>query len=241
MKYLWIALAAFIWYVAYEIVRVKCLVTISAGLVGKAHSYKRSSGRLSLLVLGDSSAVGVGAAHPDESVAGRLATALDASVENYAVSGAFTADLAAQFRRAERERYDLILIQIGVNDVIRFRSVGQAGQQLEVVLKEASKKSDRIVVLTAGKIGHAPFFPRLFGFIFTLRARALRARFMKTARAHGAIYVDLYRVHDIFRSEPRRYYAPDGLHLTGEGYGCWFDKVKQAIEKTWPDVLAHGK
>jgi lysophospholipase L1-like esterase len=239
MKYVWAALVLIVVaYVSYEYIRMSALVAVSEKLVSEAHAYQSATGTLSVLVLGDSTAVGVGSPS-DESVAGRLGAYLNASVENHAVSGAVTADLAGQIAQAQRSHYDLILIQIGANDVIRFHSPTATAQTLNTALKLLQPKSEHIVLLTAGKIGEAPFFPRLFSWLWNWQASRMRLQFMAVASADNVAYVDLYNAPDPFSSDPARYYAPDGLHLTGDGYGFWFEQVQQTIQAHWPD-LTHG-
>jgi lysophospholipase L1-like esterase len=160
-------------------------------------------------------------------------------VENHAVSGAVTADLAGQIAQAQKSHYDLILIQIGANDIIRFHSPSATAQTLDAALRSLQPKSDRIVLLTAGKVGEAPFFPRLLSWLWTWQASRMRTQFIAVTNADGVAYVDLYNAPDPFNSDPARYYAPDGLHLTADGYGFWFDQVQQTIVTHWPD-LAHG-
>jgi len=239
MRYFWtLLLVVVIAYVCYEYVRIHNLINVSAKLVAQARPYESATGTLSVLVLGDSTAVGVGSPN-DESVAGRLGVYLNASVENYAVSGAVTSDLAAQIAQAKKPKYDLILIQVGANDIIRFHSPETTAQTFDVALKSLQPRSDRIVLLTAGKVGEAPLFPRLFGWLWTWQAAHMRTQFMAVAQADNVAYVDLYNIPDPFSSDPSRYYAPDGLHLTGEGYGFWFDQVQKTIQARWPDLI-HG-
>src|SRR4051812_3988360 len=72
----------------------------------------------SLLVIGDSTGVGVGASRPEESIAGLLSSVMGATyTENVAVSGSVVADLAAQIERAQLEHYNMILVQIGANNI----------------------------------------------------------------------------------------------------------------------------
>jgi len=236
---MWYVLAVLIGvtlYALYEGRRVRRLIR----RVPVAERYTQENGTRSLLVLGDSTAVGTGARTPHESLAGRLGVALNASVENYAENGAITADMKGQLAGTRREHYDCILIQVGANDVIQFRSLAVAESELHAVLESAAQKSAHLIVLTAGKIGNAPLFPRLIAPILTMRARALRSRFMHTASSCGALYIDLYNVPDPFAEDPDRYYAPDGLHLTGDGYGFWFDQTKWALSEKWPDILVHA-
>jgi len=237
MKYIVIAcLALALLYVIYESIRISRLVRVSSQLVADARPYQSEVGDISILVLGDSTAVGVGAATPETSVAGMLAVALSASVENYAKSGAVTADLAGQVELAKREQYDFALIQIGANDIIRFHTPDKVQTELEEALGVLSKKYDRIILLTAGKVGNAAFFPRPFNVLWTWHASKVRARFMETAAKMDFAYVDLYTVDDPMSADPKRYYAADGLHLTSDGYGFWFDEVRKTIRIHWPET-----
>ena len=56
------------------------------------------------------------------------------------------------------------------------------------------------------------------------------AHFLAAAREHGADYVDLFTgaSDNGFRQAPDRYYARDGLHLSGAGYGSWYDRLTAA-------------
>ena len=234
----WVLVVAVVCYIGYEFVRMSRLVRVSAGLVEATYPYMKNEGAKTLLVLGDSTAVGVGAP-ANLTVAARLSGALDASTENYSKSGAVTADLLAQIAHAKRARYDAILIHIGANDIIRFHNVGKTREELDASIKEISQKSDHIILLTAGKVGRAPFFPKLFGWLWTRQSAALRSQFIVVAEKYNIAYVDLYNGPDPFSEDPQKYYAPDGLHLTGDGYGEWYKQVAAAMESKWPGFL-HG-
>lgn len=235
-----LAVGVLLAYLVYEIVPIANAVRVSADLVVRTRGFERAGGIRSMLVLGDSTAVGVGASEPQYSVAGRLSALLDASAENHAVSGAITPDLAAQIKEAERNHYDLILVQIGANDVIKLRSLAKADAALQSALTELVQKSDRIVILTAGKIGNAPLFPWFVAPIVTHRAALLRDRFIATIAATDAAYVDLYAIRDPFNTDPARYYALDGLHLADDGYAFWYEEVRKVLEARWPE-LRYGK
>jgi lysophospholipase L1-like esterase len=58
----------------------------------------------------------------------------------------------------------------------------------------------------------------------------VRDRFLAAARDHGVDYVDLFTGpgDNGFRQETDRYYARDGLHLSGAGYGTWYDRLTAA-------------
>ncbi len=188
-----------------------------------------------ILVLGDSLAVGVGAP-PQKTIAALLGTALQANVENVAVSGAQTRDLAGQMERASRDRYDLILIQIGANDVIRLKSLKEAERNMSALLARAQSASDRVVFLTAGNIGDAPLWPWPLSSLYTVRTLNLREKFMALGESYDALYVDIYAHGNLFASDPARYYAVDNLHLSEEGYLKWFEIIDTEIRARWPEI-----
>ncbi|MEK7628668.1 MAG: GDSL-type esterase/lipase family protein [Patescibacteria group bacterium] len=219
-------------YLVYEGIRVMRLVAISKTLVRTAQNFERTEGVVSVLVLGDSTAASVGS-EPALSVPGRLSEALDASVENYATSGAKVRDVRGQLTQAKSEHFDFALIQIGANDVIQFSSLDEVGALLDETLALVGKRADKIIVLTAGKIGDAPLFPLFMRPIYNWRSANLRTQFMMAAEKHGGVYVDIFSRSSPFASDPKKYYAPDFLHLTGEGYGFWFTILRHQVEKKW--------
>lgn len=235
----WLIVGVALAYIGYESVRVISLARAGREMAARAVAYQRDDPALSrtMLVLGDSTAVGVGAA-PRESVPARLANLIGASVENHAKSGAHTRVLKEQLAQAKRGGYDLILIQAGANDVIFFGTPAEAERELELVLAGARKLSNRVVLLTSGKIGDAPIFPWVFRGYLNVRTADLRERFMRLAEQYGAVYVDIYARSNPFGTDPKRYYAPDFLHLSGEGYAFWFDIVEEYVEKRWPELTS---
>ncbi len=199
------------------------------------YNYADSNRLRHILILGDSLAVGVGAPQ-EKTIAALLGFSLKANVENLALSGAQTHDLAGQMERTSRERYDLILIQIGANDVIRFKSLKEAERNMSALLARAQSVSDRVVFLTAGNIGDAPLWPWPLNSLYTARTLHIRERFMALAVQYDALYVDIYAHGNLFSSDPARYYAVDNLHLSEEGYLKWFEIIVPEILARWPEL-----
>jgi lysophospholipase L1-like esterase len=218
-------------YGAYGVYRIYRASELAKGLIRDAVSYTRTGeGKHTMLVLGDSTAVGVGASR-EESVPARFATFLDASVENYAVSGARTKDIASQRVRAKRDSYDTVLIHIGANEIVGIGSLADAANELGAQLTVLSPIAKRVIVLTAGDIGAAPVFVWPLNAIISYRTRVLRQYFTDVCAKYGAVYVDIYAEPNIINMDIEKYYAPDGFHLKGDGYGYWFSIVKKYLDK----------
>ncbi len=181
-----------------------------------------------MLVLGDSTAVGVGADSSEESLAALVANHINASnVENYAVSGAYVGNLPDQIEKARAPHYALILIQVGANNIVRFSNASSTAEKLGKIL-ETLPSASKIVILTAGDVGGAPIWPQPLRPTYTKLTAEYNDVFGKTAAAQGMIYVNLYEhpSRQIITEHPEIYLAADGFHPSSEGYLQWFEALK---------------
>ena len=213
-------------------------ISVGKKLARDAQAYSRDGDfSTSILVVGDSTAVGTGGA-PQESVAGRLAEHYSANVENRAVNGAQLKDVAQQLREALSESYDFVVIHAGANDVIYGSTYADMQKYASEVAAEAVKLSERVVLITSGDIGEAPIWPFPLGSIFTKRTEKAREIIKPTVEENGAAYVDLFAMDTPFARDPKRYYAPDFLHLSGDGYEVWFNAIRTTIETHWEEYAS---
>ena len=192
-----------------------------------------------LLVVGDSTGVGTGAEDSADSLAGRLGTDLpEVRIDNLAADGARTRDVLAQLASAPLARFDAILVQVGGNDALRFTALEELASDIDAVLEAASRRSDCVTLMSTGDLGEAPAIPWPLDAVFSWRSRAVRDCFATAAETHGADYVDLFTAADDspFARAPDRYYAHDGLHLSGAGYGIWYQRLRAG--SALPECLA---
>ncbi len=233
-----LALAAVVLLAAYLIVASIVFyrkVQVSKTLIEKAEPFALSSSdmRVTLLVLGDSTAVGVGADAPQDTVPGLLAQKIGATyVENRAVSGARLKDIPGQIAASSVSSFDTALLMVGGNDIIRFAGSDRTADELSHALDALQEKGGRVYVMSAGNVGSATLFPwfiRPFHTSLNLRYHDVFAR---VAAAHGATYVNLYSPpeEDPFVKQPETYLAKDGLHPSSEGYALWFSRLLEVVQ-----------
>ncbi len=215
--------------VVYEICRVFYYIHISIWLVASAEPYtlSGSSNWLSVLVLWDSTAVGVGATTRQDSIPGRLAKYVGATrVENHAISGATVADVGSQLAQVEKKEYDYILLQIGANDMVAFHSLEIVSRDYEVLLKSLPK-AKKLIVLSCGNLGGAKIFPKIMGIYYEAISRNYHAKFRTIVENHGGVYVDIFEEPSVdpFVLQPDVYLAKDYFHPSSVGYAHWFEKL----------------
>ena len=180
----------------------------------------------SLLIVGDSTAVGTGASSPAHSVAGMIARGHPRlRIVNRAEDGAKFADMARQLEG--NERFDAILVMGGGNDVIRFTGADALEQGIAHVAQRARVRAGLVFILPPGNVGNAPFFFAPLSWLMTQRAKELH-RFVREAAADNcAVYVNLYqdRADDPFAQQPDKFNASAGLHPSDTGYRHWYDTL----------------
>lgn len=182
---------------------------------------------LSLLIVGDSTAVGTGATSGQTSLAGLIAQQYPRlRIENRASDGAKFEDVARQLEG--EKRFDIVLVQAGGNDVIRLGSLSSLQADIQRVAELARKRADLVVLMPAGNVGNAPFFFPPVSWLMTQRARELHRYVENSAAKTGAVYVDLFqeRSDDPFVKNPGLN-AIDGLHPSDAGYRVWFSELME--------------
>jgi lysophospholipase L1-like esterase len=180
--------------------------------------------RRTIVVAGDSTAFGVGAL-PTESTAGRIAAAFPyARVINVARSGSRVGHVIEQLDSLDIESADLVLIHACANDVLEFRSVDKVERDLRDALTRAGRMSKNVVLMPGHNFSVAPFFLRPISWFVARHAARIHPIIKRVTGELGIVFVDLIgSTHEApFMQEPRRYYCPDGLHPSGEGYALWF-------------------
>ena len=206
---------------------------ISRALMAEAKPYEAltTDYTKTLLVLGDSTGVGVGAERPEETLAGLLSAYLEFTyVENHSVSGAEVADLSTQIQKIRLTHYDFILIQIGGNDILAFHDAKTTGKQLAKIL-ETLPEAKQKVLISEGNVGGATLFPRILKPFHYFGSLALHKEFARVAPLRGVTYVNLYTplFKDPFIRDSKKYLSADGLHPSSAGYALWFKKLTEII------------
>lgn len=243
VKYLFfVGALALLFFLASEYRRVTHLFRTGKELAANARAFEQYPEVAAhglgpkVLFIGDSTAVGTGASDARESTAGRYGALYPAAtVVNKGRNGMRTSELAQKLDEVEDGAFDLVVLQIGGNDIVYFTDFGELETSLDTVLQKAQTKlkdaSGKVILLSCGDVGAAPFFPRVVAPLWSRRTRQVRVIFLKAAEKYGARYVDLYvdKEHDVFRQDPKRYYAADSFHPSSEGYRVWFEEIQKAL------------
>ena len=201
---------------------------------GRRFERRLSARRASMLILGDSTGVGVGAALPEESIAGLLAADYpDADIVNFAVSGACVADAIAQVDQCLDAglRFDLALLHVGGNDVVVDTPLPRLADDCDTLLRRLALLAVRTAWLGPPDLGLAPLFPRPYAWVMASRSRAMSQVFSAAAARHKVVFVDFSAPsHGAYFSKRRRnHFAIDGFHPNSASYKYGYATTRQML------------
>ena len=231
-------------YLYLFILILPCMVTLSGCQVARIASLSQKvsytqmpfeqhkpNAHLNILFLGDSTAVGTGA-RPEDSVAGWFAKDFpEADIKNISQNGEKIKDLIDKIPDNSKH-YNLVVLQIGANDIMRLTRLKKVKQNLAVAIDRAKLIGDQMIMLHSGDVGLAPIFIWPLNSIYSARSKAFRKIYMQMAQTKGVMYVDLLRdsKHDLFLTDINKYYSPDLLHPSGAGYHFWYDELQKTLK-----------
>ncbi len=225
-------LAIYSIFLAYSIFHS---INVSKKIISSTIPYEQHppNPEMLILVAGDSTAVGVGAIENIKSIAGRLGTQFPkADISNVGIIGAKVKDLLIVLQEQKSKYYNLIVLQIGANDISQLTPYDEIRREISEVLSLASELSSKIILLTAGDLGRARVFQWPLSSIVTARTLNVREIFIEEALKYRNVsFVDLYldRNEDPFEKNLTKYYAPDSFHLTSDGYGVWYFYIQKKL------------
>ncbi|MEH1167584.1 SGNH/GDSL hydrolase family protein [Micromonospora sp. CPCC 205539] len=207
------------------------------GLALRATIGRPGAPPLRLVLIGDSSALGVGVDRLDDTIGGQLANLLAdgpsgrlVHLSSVGVSGSRSTDLATQVARALLgERPDVALILIGANDATGLRRPGDAAAYLGAAVHRLREARVEVVVGTCPDLGAvraiASPLRQLVGWAGRRMAYAQTVAVLDA----GGTVVDLAtETGPVFRADAGTL-CHDGFHPSADGYRVWAHALLPAV------------
>lgn len=190
---------------------------------------------LSYVVLGDSTAAGIGAPY-DDGIAVKTAVALGqshrVSMRNVAVSGARMRDvLERQLSIAEAARPDLVLISAGANDVTHLTSIASMRRSLRAIVARLRTANPHVAIVITGApdMGSPPRIPWILRGPASIRTKMVNRFFEKEARDLELTLAPIAEVTGPLFRKDRSLFADDRFHPNVRGYAAWVPVLNRAL------------
>ncbi len=187
------------------------------------------SAKMKVLFAGDSTAVGIGATDNTMSTSGWFSKDFpDAHVENHSRSGLRLGGLIVILSDLQGKKFDIAILQIGANDIIRFTPFMEIENNLQQVLRLTRQIAKRIIILHSGDIGEVRIFLWPLDWIYTQRTLKMRDIYRAASRNADISYVDIYTLNKKIKNIQQKY-AKDNFHLNDQGYSMWYTYIKSKL------------
>ncbi|MFZ4552416.1 MAG: SGNH/GDSL hydrolase family protein [Aquabacterium sp.] len=193
---------------------------------------------LRVLILGDSSAAGVGAAHQDEALSGQLSRALAPCFavqwSLQACTGHQIKDVMAAVRLLPPKPWDVVVVAVGVNDATGMTRLSAWLDGLSTLRTQLRQRhgASCLVWSALPPVHHFPALPQPLRWYLGRCARRLEQALRTwVARHDDCVVADVNFPMDL------RYMATDGFHPGPLAYAAWGQALAELIAQRlaeWP-------
>ncbi|MEN8397167.1 SGNH/GDSL hydrolase family protein [Acinetobacter towneri] len=188
---------------------------------------------LSLLILGDSAAAGVGVAHQNDALLGAVISALQHQYQVHwrleAQSGDTTSQVIQKTKKLVNQKYDVVVTSVGVNDVTRLMSAQTwiKQQQHFYQLIQAKFQPELIIATRVPPMHLFPALPNPLSWLFGQYAKQMNLQLEKMiAQQEDMQWIE----YDIRKYQSMNLeMAKDGFHPSKEIYQIWGKEVSDRI------------
>lgn len=195
-----------------------------------------------LVLLGDSTATGVGVMQTAETVGGRLAGRLAqthrVTLASVAVSGSRAGDLGPQVSRALLLRPDIAVILIGANDATHGTPLSAVAHNVHEAVQRLRDAGVAVVLGSCPDMGARAFLPPLRQVVAWQGRRVARV----SAIAAHELDASVVPIGDVcgpmFRVDPSTL-SIDAFHPSARGYRLWADALWPAVQHAVATLAPH--
>ncbi|RZF54540.1 SGNH/GDSL hydrolase family protein [Acinetobacter halotolerans] len=200
------------------------------GCVGQGHS-------LSLLILGDSAAAGVGVETQQEALSGMIISELKTEYalqwKLHAKTGNTTKQLFRAVQGLNQQQYDVVVTSIGVNDVTKLISARTWIKQQKQLFTQIQHHFQPKLVIVSGvpPMQHFPALPQPLAWLFGKYAEQMNKtlqQWLATQEQFRFIAYDIEALQAL--NFPM---AKDGFHPSKEVYAIWGKQVADLVRQSF--------
>lgn len=192
---------------------------------------------LSLLILGDSAAAGVGVETQKEALSGAIIQELQNEFflqwKLHAKTGDTTRQVFHALQHLEERKYDVIVTSIGVNDVTKLTSAKSWIQQQKQLFEHIQKRFQPKLIIVSGvpPMQHFPALPNPLAWLFGQYAEQMNQKLQQWLAPQSQFKFLQYDI-ETFQAMNLTM-ASDGFHPSKEVYEIWGRQIAALVRQSF--------
>ena len=192
---------------------------------------------LSLLILGDSAAAGVGVETQKDALSGAIIQELQNEFflqwKLHAKTGDTTRQVFHALQHLEERKYDVIVTSIGVNDVTKLTSAKSWIQQQKQLFEHIQKRFQPKLIIVSGvpPMQHFPALPNPLAWLFGQYAEQMNQKLQQWLAPQSQFKFLQYDI-ETFQAMNLSM-ASDGFHPSKEVYEIWGRQIAALVRQSF--------
>lgn len=191
--------------------------------------------RLHIAVLGDSTVTGQGLDDVDDCwprvVARRLSHRFRVVLSSFAVGGSRSRNvLEEQVPEAERQEYDIVIVSVGSNDILRMTPAWVFERRLGEIVRRMKSVSGSLILFGVGDLGSIPRLPYPIDRLAAGSGHVADWVHRRVADGQGVAKIDQWKLTTEAFNSGLHMFAADLFHPSAEGHLAWADAVLPTLE-----------
>lgn len=192
---------------------------------------------LSLLILGDSAAAGVGVETQQDALSGAIMSQLKNEYtlqwKLHAKTGDTTKQVYQAVQQLEHKKYDIVITSIGVNDVTKLTSAKSWIKQQKQLFTQIQKQFQPKLIIVSGvpPMQHFPALPNPLAWLFGKYAEQMNQTLQQWLAPQSQFRFIQYDIESFQAMDLPM--ASDGFHPSKEIYAIWGQQVATLIRQTF--------
>lgn len=192
---------------------------------------------LSLLILGDSAAAGVGVETQKNALSGAIIQELQNEFflqwKLHAKTGDTTRQVFHALQHLEERKYDVIVTSIGVNDVTKLTSAKSWIQQQKQLFEHIQKRFQPKLIIVSGvpPMQHFPALPNPLAWLFGQYAEQMNQKLQQWLAPQSQFKFLQYDI-ETFQAMNLSM-ASDGFHPSKEVYEIWGRQIAALVRQSF--------
>lgn len=199
--------------------------------LGERSGTAGSGKKINLLIIGDSASAGVGTKEQKNALSGQLvanlATANTVKWQLVATTGLTSTTLISEIKQIKNQRFDFVLVSIGVNDVTGLTKEHQWISNINNILELCNVKFDNPKVLMTALPPMHLFTGLLQPLRWWLGARAKKLNELMILATATNNQCHVLTIEIPFAPQ---YLAQDGFHPSSLAYTVWAEQATSALK-----------